>query len=319
MSKTLALIGAAALVVAPTSTGTFQVTLLTQALVWAILGLSVWLLLRVVGLASFGHAAFFGVGAYVAGLAVVRWDIENVFAALALGMLAGCAIALPIALVAGRLQGISFLMITLAFAEMLRALAGRWKVLGGTDGLVGVTRPDASPLPLELFEPAGYYYFVLGVLGLVLLALLAFVRSPLGGVLAGIREGEDRMAALGYNAAAYRVLAFVRTAGIAAVAGVLNAYLNRFVDPGDLSALVSAKALLIVVLGGATIYGPAIGAIALTVLEEVLSSHSERWLGLLGLVYVLVAVAAPGPGGLRPLWSRARAALHLPRVVEERP
>jgi len=200
---------------------------------------------------------------------------------------------------------------------MLRALAGRWSVLGGTDGLVGVIRPDAAPLPLELSGPVAYYYFTLGALGCVLLVLATFVRSPVGGALAGIRESQDRMAALGYNAAAYRVLAFLVSAGIAAVAGVLNAYLNRFVDPGDVSALVSAKALLIVVLGGASIVGPALGAVALTQLEELLSSNSERWLGLLGLAYVLVALAAPGPGALRALWGRARAALPLPRPAGE--
>jgi branched-chain amino acid transport system permease protein len=296
----VALVGVA-LLLAPMLTGTFEVTLLTQALVWSILALSVWLLLRVLGEASFGHAAFFGVGAYVAGLAVVKWDVENVFVALALGVAFACAVALPIALVAARLRGVAFLMITLAFAEMLRALAGRWKVLGGTDGLVGVTRPGA---PFELFEPAAYYYFVLAIGAAVLLALFAFVRSPVGGVLAGIREGESRMAALGYNANAYRMLAFVVSAGIAGVAGVLNAYLHRFVDPGDVSALVSAKALLMVVLGGATILGPILGAFALTVLEEVLSSHSERWLGVLGLIYVLVAVAAPSPGSLRVWFPR---------------
>jgi branched-chain amino acid transport system permease protein len=294
----------AVLAVAPLFTGTFEVTLLTQAVVWAILGLSVWLLLRVLGEASFGHAAFFGVGAYVGGLAVVRWDVENVLLALLLGVAIACVIALPIALVAGRLRGVAFLMITLAFAEMLRALSGRWKVLGGTDGLVGVTRPGS---PFALFEPSAFYYFVLAVGAMVLVALMWFVRSPVGDVLRGLREGESRMAALGYNATAYRVLAFVVSAGIAAVAGVLNAYLHRFVDPGDVSALVSAKALLIVVIGGTSILGPVLGAFALTGLEEVLSAHSERWLGLLGLIYVLVAIAAPAPGAWR-LW--------FPRLVK---
>jgi branched-chain amino acid transport system permease protein len=293
----------ALLALAPLFAGTFEVTLLTQGVIWAILGLSVWLLLRVLGEASFGHAAFFGVGAYVAGLAVVKADVENVFLALALGVAIACAVALPIALVAARLRGVAFLMITLAFAEMLRALSGRWKLLGGTDGLVGVTRPSS---PFALFEPATFYYFALVVGACVLLALLAFVRSPVGAVLKGIREGESRMAALGYNATAYRVLAFVVSAQIAAVAGVLNAYLHRFVDPGDVSALVSAKALLIVVLGGTSILGPVFGAFALTGLEEVLSSHSERWLGLLGLIYVLVAVLAPAPGSIR---------IRLPRLA----
>jgi branched-chain amino acid transport system permease protein len=303
MTRVLGALAAVALLVAPSLTGTFEVTLLTQALIWAILGLSVWLLLRVLGEASFGHAAFFGVGAYVAGLAIVEWDVGNVFVALAFGVLIGSAVALPIALVAGRLRGVAFLMITLAFAEMLRALSGRWKVLGGTDGLVGVTRPDS---PFALYEPAPYYYFVFAIGACVLAGLVAFVRSPVGRVLAGIREGESRMAALGYNVTAYRVLAFVVSAGIAAVAGVLNAYLHRFVDPGDVSALVSAKALLIVVLGGSSIVGPVLGAFALTGLEELLSSNSERWLGLLGLIYVLVALAAPSPGRLR---------VRLPRLV----
>jgi branched-chain amino acid transport system permease protein len=287
--------GAAALIAAPLIAGTFQVTLLTQAFVWAILGLSVWLLLRLGGLASFGHAAFFGVGAYVAGLAVVRWEIGNVFVALALGMVAGWLVALPIALVAARLRGVAFLMVTLAFAEMLRALAGRWAPLGGTDGLVGVIRPDAAPLPLELSGPVAYYYFALGALALVLAGLAVFVRSPVGGVLAGIRESQDRMAALGYNAAGYRVLAFLISGAVAALAGVLNAYLNRFVDPGDVSALVSAKALLIVVVGGGSLAGTALGAIALTELEELLSSQSASWLGLLGAIYVLVALAPTLP------------------------
>ena len=310
MSRVLGLAAAAcALLAVPAVVGPFQVTLFSQAFVWGILGLGVWLLLRISYLASFGHAAFFGVGAYIGGLAVVRWDVDNVFAALGAGVAAGCVVALPIALVAARLSGISFLLITLAYAEMLRALAGRWDVLGGTDGLVGVTRPDAAPLPLELAEPTTFYYFAFAVLACVLLVMFAIVKSPVGGALVGIRESEDRMAALGYNAVAYRLFAFLASAAAAATAGVLNAYLNRFVDPGDVSALVSAKALLIVVIGGAPIVGPPVAAIALTQLEELLSSHSERWLGLLGAIYVLVALVAPGPGRFGALWGRARHAL----------
>ena len=285
-----ALAALAVLVAVPAVAGEFQLTLLSQGFAWAILALSVWLLLRVCGLASFGHAAFFGTGAYVAGLAVTRWEVGNVFVALALAVAAGCAIALPIALVAARLRGVAFLMVTLAFAEMLRPLAGRWDVLGGTDGLVGVIRPSAAPLPLELSGPVGYYYFALGVLACALGALALFARSPVGAALAGIRESEDRMAALGYHAAAYRVAAFVVSAGVAAAGGVVSAYLNRFVDPGDLSPLVSAKALLMVVIGGASLLGAVIGALAITELEEVLSSGTERWLGLLGALYVLVAL-----------------------------
>jgi branched-chain amino acid transport system permease protein len=313
------LLMAVALVAAPSLLGDFQVTLLTQGVAWGILGLSVWLLLRICDLPSFGHAAFFGVGAYTAGLAVTRWHFDNVFLALGAAVGLSCLVALPIALVASRLKNVSFLLITLAFANMLASLAGRWRVLGGSDGLVGVIRPHTSPLHLDIVEPTGFYFFALIVLGLSLAVLLVLVRSPVGGALLGIRESEHRMAALGYNPMPYRVFAFLVSAGLAGGAGLVNAYLSRFVDPSDLGALVSARALLIVVIGGSSIFGPPIAAIALTELEDLLSSHTERWLGIIGVVYVLVALLAPDRAGLAALWRRARGLGGVPPVVAPQP
>jgi branched-chain amino acid transport system permease protein len=297
---------AAALIAVPAFADSFQLTLVTQGIAWGMVGLSVWLLLRFLELPSFGHAAFFGVGAYAAGLAITRWDIENVFIALALAVALSCAVAVPIALIAARLNSISFLLVTLAFAEMLHAVARRWDTVGGTDGLVGILRPSADPLPIDLTEPATFYYLALGLLAVALVVLLVVRRSPFGGALVGIRESPERMAALGYNAIAYRVAAFVLSAAIAGAAGGINAYLNRFADPGDLSPLISARGLLIAVIGGASLLGPPIAAIALTELEDALSSFTDRWLGLLGLVYVFVALLAVHE--LRPgaAWSRLR-------------
>jgi len=297
----------AALLLVPAFAGTFQLTLVTQGIVWGIVGLSVWLLLRFLDLPSFGHAAFFGVGAYTAGLAITKWEIDNVFVGLALAIALACVVAFPIALIAARLNNISFLLVTLAFAEMLHSVARRWDEVGGSDGLVGVLRPNADPLPsVDLTEPATFYYFALALLAASLLVLWAVRRSPFGGVLVGIRESEQRMAALGYNAVAYRAAAFVLSAAIAGAAGVVNAYLNRFADPGDLSALVSARGLLIAVIGGASLLGAPIAAIALTELEDALSSWTERWLGLLGLVYVLVALLAVHQVRLGTLWTDVR-------------
>jgi branched-chain amino acid transport system permease protein len=309
--------GVVALLAVPSFCGQFQVTLLTQGVSWAILALGVWLLLRICNLPSFGHAAFYGVGAYSAGLAVTRWHIENVFTALGLAILISCAVALPIAVVVSRLANVSFLLVTLAFASMLHALAGRWKVLGGTDGLIGVIRPQAAPLHTSLFDPANYYYFAVGVLLLSLLVVILIVRSPFGGVLVGIRESEQRMAALGYNPLPYRVAVFVVSAALSGAAGLLSAYLTNFVDPGDADALISARALLLAVIGGASVFGPVVAALALTELEHVLSAHTTHWLGLLGLVYVVVALAMPKSdwlAQLRRLTSRDRAPARVTTV-----
>jgi len=291
-------VGAAGLLLAgaPYFLDVFQLALLTRGLVWALVAVSVWFLLRLLGLPSFGHAAFFGVGAYAAGLAVTRWDIDNVLVALLLGVAVVVAVALPISLVAARLGSVGFLLVTLAFAEMLRSLALRWRTVGGSDGLVGVTRPDAGPLPLDLTGPVGYFYFTVGCVAACLLLLLLVKRSAFGGVLVGIRDSESRMRALGYHVEAYKVAAFLLSAAIAGVAGGLHAYLIRFVSPEDLSALVSARALIIVVIAGAALAGPVVVAVALTFGEDVVSSHTEHWLAVMGLLYVVVAMAAPAGG-----------------------
>jgi len=307
--------GAVALLAVPSFAGTFQVTLLTQGISWAILAVGVWLLLRICNLPSFGHAAFYGVGAYTAGLAVTRWQIENVFTALGLAVLVSCAVALPIALVVSRLSHVSFLLVTLAFATMLHALAGRWQVLGGTDGLIGVIRPNAGPLHVDLLDASNFYYFAAGLLFAALLVVLLIVRSPFGGVLVGIRESEQRMAALGYNPLPYRVAAFVVSAALSGAAGLVSAYLTSFVDPGDVDALVSARALLLAVIGGGSVFGPVVAAIGLTELEQLLSSHTTRWLGVLGLVYVAVALVLPVGQWLAPLRRLRLRRRPAPRVA----
>jgi branched-chain amino acid transport system permease protein len=317
--RVLVVAAAAVLVAVPLFAGPFQVALVTRGVVWATFALSVWLLQRVLNLPSFGHAAFFGVAGYAAGLAVTRWDIGNVFVALALAVAVTCVVAVPIALVASRLQSISFLLVTLAFAEMLHSLAQRWREVGGSDGLVGVIRPDAWPLPVELSEPIDYFYFSLAVLVVCVLVLLVIVRSPFGGVLAGIRESESRMSALGYNPVRYRVVAFLVSAAIAGAAGVVYAYLNRFVNPEDLGALVSARGLLIVVIAGSSLWGTPVVAIGLTLLEDTLSSQTARWLGVLGIVYIAVALMAGESPRLRAAWARIRQGgrRRAPAAIEE--
>jgi branched-chain amino acid transport system permease protein len=315
MIRLLALVATAAgLLAAPYYLDVFRIGLVTTGLIWGVLALSVWFLLRILDQPSFGHAAYFGVAAYVAGLAATRWEIDNVFAVFGLAVVVTCAVALPIAVVASRLGSIGFLLITLAFAEMLRSLATRWHAVGGSDGLVGVVRPEAGPLPLDLNDPVDFFYFTLGASAVCLLVLWLVKRSPVGGILVGIRESEGRMRALGYRVGAYKVFAFLLSAAVAAVAGVLHAYLIRFVSPEALGALVSARALIIVVVAGSIVWMPLLVAVLLTVAEDIASSHTEHWLALMGVAYVAVALFGGTPMSFRLPWRRPTI-LRAPEVL----
>jgi branched-chain amino acid transport system permease protein len=285
VALTVALVTAAALA------SPFQITLLTKSVVWAILGMAVWFLLRICDRPSLGHAAFFGISAYATAIAITRWDYSNVWLVLGVSLVVSTVAGAFVAVIAGRLREVHFLLVTLAFAEMLRSLTTRWRELGGDDGVTGVTRPSAWPLPIDIGESQNLLWVSLGLLAVVLAVLVVVVRSPFGAVLLGMRDSESRMSALGYSPFAYRTAGFTLSATIAGVAGALNALLTRFVSPSELSPLVSARALLIVVVGGAfALVGPVVIAFALTFLEDILSSHTEHWAGIIGGLYVAIAL-----------------------------
>ncbi len=185
-------------------------------------------------------------------------------------------------------------MITLALSQVLWGIAFGWRTLtGGDDGLPEVPRPDLG-LPWSMADSTPFYYFVLFFAVVGTLLLVRIVTSPFGYALRGIRESETRMLALGYNVWRYKFVAFVLAATFAGLAGCLYVYYNRFVSPDYVHVARSAEVLLMVILGGAgTLIGPAIGAALIVLLENIISAYTERWLILLGFVYVLVALFAP--------------------------
>jgi branched-chain amino acid transport system permease protein len=264
------------------------------------LALSAWFLLRIGGRASLGNAAFFGTSAYIVGLSVSRWQFDNVWVVLGLGVIASAAVGLVVGLVSGRLSGFHFLLITLAFAELLRSVAVRWGALGGENGIAGITRPSTWPLRVDLADSETMMWFVGAWLAVVVVGLVVVLRSPFGANLVGIRDSETRMAALGFSPAPYRITAVVIASVVAGVAGVLNAYTVRFVSPTDLAPLVSAKALLFTAIGGAGMIGAIVASIVMTFLEDDLSTRWDRWPTVLGVVYLAIAMIGPRP----------RAALH---------
>jgi len=284
----------------------YYLGLVVKMIIFALFAMSFDLLIGYTGMASLGHAAYFGIAAYATGLLALRLE-WNVWLALPAGVLIAAITAALFGLLALRARGSYFLMITLALSQVLWGVAFGWRSLtGGEDGLPDVPRPDLG-LPWSLADDTPFYYFVVFIVGVGTLLLIRIVSSPFGHALRGIRESETRMLALGYNVWRYKFVAFVLAGTFAGLAGCLYVYLNRYVSPGYVHVVMSAEVLLMVVLGGAgTLFGPAIGAVLFVWLENMISSYTERWLMLLGLVYVLVGMFAPNglTGLVRDLLNR---------------
>jgi len=281
------------LVLLPLVLPKYYVDLVTQMMIYAIFAMSLDILLGYTGLPSLGHAASFGISAYTVG--IVSLKVTSLFFVV-MGAALGASLALSalLAVLAIRSRGVYFLMITLALAQLLWGIAFQWRSLtGGDDGLTGIRRPGLG-VSVSFADAANFYYLVLVFFVLVVVVLSVLVRSPFGNALRGIRESESRMASLGYNVWLYKFLAFVIAGTVAGVAGMLAAYHIGYISPADLGILLSAKVLLMVILGGAgTLIGPALGAALIVLLENFVSAQTERWTLVLGAIYVSVVLFAP--------------------------
>jgi branched-chain amino acid transport system permease protein len=296
---TLWSMGVIVLVTLPLILPPYYVGLVVKMMVFALFAMSLDLLLGYAGMPSLGHAAYFGMAAYTTGLLALKagW---TVWLALPAGIAMAALTSVVFGLLALRTRGSYFLMITLALSQVLWGIAFGWRSLtGGDDGLPEVPRPNLS-LPWSMSDNTPFYYFVLLFFVVGTLLLVRIVASPFGYVLRGIRESETRMLVLGYNVWRYKLVAFVVAAAFAGLAGCLYVYFNRFVSPDYVHVVRSAEVLLMVILGGAgTLIGPAVGATLIVLLENLISTYTERWVTVLGIIYVLVALLAPnGIAGL---------------------
>jgi branched-chain amino acid transport system permease protein len=295
---------AVALALGPLALTSYQLGLVTKMLILAIFAMSLNLLLGYTGLPSLGHAAYFGVAAYTVAL-LVRRGLDHFWLDVGAGLAAATLTAMLFGLLALRTRGAYLLMTTLALAQVLWGIAFGWRSLtGGDDGLPGIPRPAAG-LPWSFADGVRFYYLVLVVFVLTTALLWLIVRSPFGKALVGIRESERRMAVLGYDTWAHTYVAFVLAGAIAGVAGTLFVYYNGYVGPAYLSVVFSATCLIMVILGGAgTLLGPAVGSAAIVFLENLISARTQRWLLVLGAIYVAVTLFAPA--GLAGLVGRRR-------------
>jgi branched-chain amino acid transport system permease protein len=271
----------------------YPLTLLTQAVILAILAMSLDVLLGYTGLASLGHAGYFGIAAYTVAILGTEWKAGFV-TCLVIGIgLAGVTAAV-FGLLAIRATGTYFLMITLALGMVVWGLAFRWvSMTKGDNGISGIPRPSL-PLPWTLESPLAFFYLTLAALVLAWGLLALVVQSPFGLSLKGIRESESRMRALGYNVWLHKYLAFVLSGTFAGFAGVFWAYNNGFVSPTEVQLIMSVETLLMVALGGpGTLGGPVLGAAIIVFLKNYVSVYTKRWLLILGAVYIGVILFAP--------------------------
>jgi len=301
------ILAALVLLVMPPFYTSYWVTLLTQMLIFAILAMSLDVLMGYTGLSSFGHAGFFGVAGYTVAILVTRYKMGFLVC-----LISGVSLSVLISMVFGFLvahaTGVYFLIITLALGMVLWGLAFRWVTMtGGDNGISDIVRPDIG-LPIALKDPLTFYYVVLVFFLIAMVLMAVLVRSPFGHSLKGIRESESRMRVLGYHSWLHKYLAYVLSASFAGFAGVFWAYFNGFISPFDMDLNASIEIVLMVILGGpGTLIGPALGAGIIVFLKNFISAYTQRWLLILGSIYILTILYAPqGLVNLLKDWVKGR-------------
>jgi branched-chain amino acid transport system permease protein len=279
------LVAAAALPLVLTS---YQTGLATQVLIFGILAMSIDLLAGFAGRTSLAHGAIFGVAAYVVVYAIEQAGIVPPLA-IALGIAAATALAAVFALLAVRTSGVYFLLLTLALGMIVWGICLRWTdVTGGENGLPGNIRPAV------LASSRNFYWAVLAAAAPLSWAMWRFARSPFGLALRGIRDSESRMESLGYDVPLHLFIGFTASGFFAGVAGAMFAFFNNFISPSTVALAQSVEALLMAIVGGiGTLFGAFAGAATIILLQNTVSTYTERWPTVLGLVFIAVMIFAP--------------------------
>jgi branched-chain amino acid transport system permease protein len=296
-------------------TNEFYLNLASQVLIYALLAVSLNLLVGYGGLVSLGHASFIGLTGYTAVL-LLNAGFGQLAAAI-LAILFSTACGGFFGLLALRATGIGFLMITLALGQIVWGIAYRANTLtGGDNGIRFAARPH--PFGIDIAAAPSFYWFTLIVFAIALFFIWRLTRSPFGAALQGARDQPRRMRMLGHNVWLVQWLAFVLAAFWGSVAGLLYIYYNLFISPHAISLQQSAEVLLMTILGGAsTLTGPIVGAVIITLVKNVVSSYVDRWNTLLGVIFVVVIMFMPFGivPGVRQLWRRFRAPKKLERAA----
>jgi branched-chain amino acid transport system permease protein len=275
----------------------------SRIMIYAIAASSLNLILGYGGMVSFGHAAFLGAGAYAVGILMAE-GVASAWIALPVAVVLAALFALVIGAISLRTRGVYFIMITLAFAQMMYYIFISLKAYGGDDGLNLPTR-SAVGFGIDLKDDATFYYLALASLAATLYGLHRLVHARFGRVIEAIRENETRMEAVGFPTYRYKLACFVIAGAVCGLAGALLANQGNFVSPRLLDWAQSGSLMIMVILGGiGHLYGGAIGAAVLLALEEVLSAYTIYWQLPVGAI--LLAIVLFAPQGLAGAFARKR-------------
>ncbi len=277
----------------------FYLDLFRRIMIFAIAALSLNLILGYGGMVSFGHAAYLGIGAYAVGILAYH-GVTNGFLQFAVAIGASAAIALVIGAVSIRTSGVYFIMITLAFTQMLFYLGISLEEYGGDDGIR--LKAHSQFAGLDLAHPTPFYYFVLAILAGFVYLVHRIVNSRFGMVIRAAKSNEARTRAIGFSPYPYKLAAFVIAGAMGGVAGALLVNQTAYLTPEFMNWTRSGEIMFMVILGGiATLIGPVLGAAALLLLEDLLAAWTTHWQIILGPILVLVVLfARRGLAGLLP-------------------
>ncbi len=275
----------------------YATTLITDTFIYSVFAMSLNLLVGYMGYISLGHATFFAVGGYATALIITKIGIQSFMVSLGASLVSGVIVSAVFGLIAMRVSGIYFLMITLAIGQMFWAGAWSWRSLtGGDDGLGGIVRPR-----LALFghtwsfgNEANFYYLILLFTLLSLYCLYRVGNSPFGKALKGIRNKEVRMRALGYNIWRYKYACYIIAGTFAALAGFLKVYQDCFISTSYASIELSGLILLMVIVGGSRYFlGPVVGTFIIQTIANTMSSYTEYWYTIMGIALIISVTFFP--------------------------
>jgi branched-chain amino acid transport system permease protein len=282
---------------------TFYIGVVSRLLIFSLAATSLNLILGFGGMVSLGHAAYFGVGAYTVAI-LMRYGVLSAWISWPAACLAGALLALIIGLISLRTKGVYFIMITLAFAQMIYYIFVSLNAYGGEDGM---SLPQRSALGINLASNTVFYYVVLALFAVAICLVHRLVNSRFGRVLQAVRENETRMEAIGYPVFRYKLVCFVIAGALASLAGALLANLTLMVSPNLVHWTQSGSLIVMVILGGIGYFSAGIiGAVTMLLLEEILSSYTIHW--QLGLGFILLAVVLFLPAGLASVFERFKRA-----------
>ena len=284
------------LLLLPLFISSYYVGMVTKVFIFAIFAASLNLIVGYGGLFSLGHAAYLGVSGYAVGILSLRLGIDLFWILLPAAVFLSVAGAAIIGYISLRVSGVYFLLVTLAFGQLLSIVATKWSsVTGGSDGLIGIMPPNFG-IPGFHMGTYGFYYMVFIICALCFVLLHRILNSSFGSTLIGIRENEMRMRSLGFNTWALKYVAVILAGGFAGVAGILYAYYYGAIVPRALAIEMSTAVMLMVIIGGpGTLFGPFVGAAVIVLAEHFARIYvPERWPLILGGIFIACVMLVPG-------------------------